>query len=168
MYTSIKLVLLAALAAPVLASAEIRTAESYHCTAFNAFTGYATIKWNKKTRKKGGAEIRYGWLTSQPRGGLLTYEPNSPLNFPRAILQTELNGATVPVHMDLLRPIEHRSKEVVLAGLTYIPLTVPASGFSTPYWTPYTGPIGHLSPLVPLPAGFVPTSVVTCRVSFHQ
>lgn len=169
MYSSIKLVLLAILAGgSALANAQIRTAQSYHCTAYNAFTGFATIKWNSGTRRRGGAEIRYGWFTSMAKGGLMTYEPQTEVSVPRAILETRVNGVPVTVHMDLLRPVDHRSKEIVLSGLTYVPVTVPPTAWNASFWTPYTGPLGHLSPLVPLPAGYVPTSVVTCRVSFHH
>lgn len=148
------------------ANADIRTAESYHCTAFNPLTGYAFIKWNRQTvRATGGAVIRYGWLENEAKGGLMTYEPEVAVSYPRAVLNTQLNGNEVAVYMDLLRPLEHRSKEVVLAGLTYVPVTVPVSNIWP--WNPMSGTLGHLSPIVPLPAGFVPTSTVTCRVKFR-
>ncbi len=146
-----------------LASAEIRNAKSYSCNAYNPLTGFATVTFDAKTRRKsGGAEIRYGWLTTPARGGALSYDTASPLNFPHAVMETKVNGNVVPVYMDLLRPTEHKSKEVVLAGLTYVPV----SGFSSPWIAAYSGTLGHLSALAPLPAGYVATSVVTCRVSF--
>lgn len=165
---STKLVLLAAFGVMSLSAAAVeRTAKTYSCSAFNAVTGYARITYKKERGERvPKARMQYGWLVSELKGGALGYETEAPLNTPvRAILYTKVNGVEVPVHMDLFRPLEHQTKEVILSGLTYVP-----SFALAPNWTafaPFSGTLGHLGYLVPVPVGFTPTSVVTCRISFQ-
>jgi hypothetical protein len=166
-FSSTKLVLLAAISAISLsATAAPRAAKSYSCTAFNALTGYARITYGKRASERvASARITYGWLVNEVQGGVLVYEPEVTLNFPKAILEVKVNGVVVPVHMDLLRPLEHKSKEVILAGLTYVPSFALAPNLAA--FAPFSGTLSHLSYLVPVPVGFTPTSVVTCRVQFQ-
>lgn len=151
--------------ASLASAAEPRIAKTYSCNAFNPLTGFAIVTYSKATvRKNGGAVIKYGLLTTETKGGEIAYDPANEMSYPKAVLSTKIGGVDYPVHLDLLRPIDHGSKEAVLAGLTYIPvntLTV------LPYWAPYYGSTTHLSPIAPVPAGFIPTSVVTCRVTFQ-
>lgn len=164
---SIKTVLLIALSALGLsANAAARAAKSYTCTAFNPVSGYARITYGKKEgERKSRAEIHYGFLVSEVEGGVLSYDPDTVVDLPRAVFSTKVNGVEVPFHMDLFRPWDNETKEVILSGVTYVPAFALAANL--PLFARYSGSLEQLDGKVAVPAGFTPTSVVTCRVFFR-
>lgn len=163
------LVLLATVFASGSVLAAQRVAERYTCAAFNPLTGYATITFNEKTKAR-GARMTSLAGEQQLHGGRLTYNSSSYSSYPRAVFSIPVKGGDpIQVYMDLLRPLnnddcEGKLSEEILSGITYIPLFGVAPGLSL--FAPLSG-YGTL-PLVPVPAGFVPTSVVTCRVIFRE
>lgn len=158
---SVKLFLFALVSAFTFSAvAETRVAKSYSCSAFNPVTGYARITYKAKS-----ARLTYGWFTSDVEDGVLSYDSESALDYPKAVLYTKINGVDVPVHLALLRPLEQESKELVLSGVTYVPHFALAPNFQV--FAPFSGYVGYLGSVVPVPVGFTPTSVVTCRISFR-
>lgn len=159
------LVLFASLFTAIPAFSAQRVAERYTCTAFNPATGYATIKYSEKARGK--TKMSSLWGEKEIRGGRLTYSTSSYSSYPRAVFDVEVAGRPVSVYMDLVRPLkdgcEGQLSEEILTGVTYIPLY--GAAFN---WWPFSPLVGYTAnPFVPVPAGFVPTSIVTCRVVFR-
>ncbi len=144
------------------AMAAQRVAERYTCTAYNPLTGFATITYSEKGRGKAKMTSIVG--EKQIRGGRLTYNTGTLTSFPRATFSVPVNGSPVSVYMDLTRPLkddcEGQLSEDILTGFTYIPLY----GATTSYW-PFVALTGN--PFLPVPLGFIPTSMVTCRVIFR-
>jgi hypothetical protein len=161
---SIKYSLVAFLfSAGFFAHSEVRTAREYLCTAFNPVTGYAELKFPTADKEGvAGTLITYGLAKKSLNGGELSYDSELKHAYPHATLQTVINGVTVPVYLDLARP-RKETKKAKLIGITYIPLfaVIPAAWLFQPY-------LGYnpSQTEIPVPAGFVPTSVVTCKVRF--
>ena len=162
----IKNILLAFLVgAGVSALAETRSSSEYTCTAYNPLTGYAELKYpaNEKDGSV-GTLMTYGMISKSLSGGEISYDPKLENTYPRATLQTVINGVTVPVYMDLAKPKSARAKKATLIGVTYVPLfaVVPGSWLFQPYMGYQPGYSD-----VPIPAGFIPTSIVSCDVRFN-
>ncbi len=161
------LVLLVSAVLTAPAFAVQRVAERYTCTAFHPLTGYATITYKEKARKKVSMKSILG--EAEINGGRLTYNTASMRSYPRAVFSFEVGQRPVSVYMDLLRPLtdgcEGELTEQVLTGITYVPIfgTVPNG---TTLFTPLAG--FSPNPFLPIPVGFVATSVVTCRIWFKD
>ncbi len=144
-----------------------RVAERYTCTAFHPITGYASITYKEKSRKKVTMKSIMG--EADINGGRLTYNTDSLRSYPRAVFSIEVGKRPVSVYMDLLRPLtdgcEGELTEQILTGITYIPIFGAVPNGMT-LFTPLSGFTPN--PFLPIPVGFVPTSVVTCRVWFKD
>lgn len=157
----------ALLVSAIPAFAVQRVAERYTCTAFHPVTGYATITYKERARKK--ITMRSVMGETEISGGRLTYNTDSVRSYPRAVFTFEVHKRPVSVYMDLMRPLtdgcEGELTEQILSGVTYVPLfgAVPNG---TTLFTPFSGFVGN--PFLPIPVGFVPTSVVTCRIWFKD
>lgn len=159
------LVLFASLFTAIPAFSAQRVAERYTCTAFNPATGYATITYSEKARGK--SRMTSLWGEKEIRGGRLTYSTSSYTSYPRAVFNIEVAGQPVSVYMDLVRPLkdgcEGQLSDEILTGVTYVPLYGAAVNLFP--FIPFAGYASN--PFIPIPVGFVPTSLVTCRVVFR-
>ncbi len=147
------------------AFAEIRMATEYTCYAFNPMFGFAQINYSQADQDK--THLIYGFAKNAIKGGELWYNTEVNTSFPSAVLVVEVNGRPVTAHMVLSRPFDMESDEATLAGITYI--TVAQSKMSFFLAWPLSDSVldGLLATLeIPLPAGYLPTSAVTCRVKF--
>lgn len=146
-------------------ASSLRIAKSYSCTAYNPATGFASITY-KPSKKKSAttAELTYGLVTTPLTDGRLSYDAESPLAFPRAIFTTEVTGTPTTIYMDLLRPISD-GKKTVVSGVTYVEANavVPTLALFASYYG-WSYSVGFIT----VPAGYVVTSVVTCRVNFND
>lgn len=148
----------------VFAHGEVRTAREYVCTAFNPLTGYAELKFPTADKEGvAGTLVTYGVVKKPMAGGELSYDSDLKNAYPHATLQTVIGGVTVPVYLDLSRPSKE-TKKATLIGITYVPLfaVVPSAWL----FQPYVG-FNPSYAEVPVPVGFVPTAVVTCKVRFY-